>query len=151
LIHFYKRKMYKMNLILVCALFSIKVCESQRQYEDLRRFYPSLYDTSENEVESRTAGLTIDSNTVYTGILQPENVLIHVAQNLVNFVASSVTWAFVVYAYSGTAIGRKRRSADDLDEVEDAWSLGLDGDNVAWLLRQMANTAEKYKRLDDEL
>ena len=50
---------------------------------------------SENDYGSRTLDTSLDFNTVYEGVLKPENVAIHVVQNLVNFVASCVAWAVI--------------------------------------------------------
>lgn len=34
----------------------------------------------------------IDSTTVYNGVLDPNNIAIHVSQNFVNFVGGTIAW-----------------------------------------------------------
>ena len=34
----------------------------------------------------------VDPATVYTGVFDPNNIAIHVAQNFVNFAAGTVAW-----------------------------------------------------------
>ena len=38
----------------------------------------------------------VNPNTLYTGLFLPENILIHVAQNFINFIASTLVWAILV-------------------------------------------------------
>ncbi len=40
---------------------------------------------------------------VYSGVLQPENIIIHVTQNLVNFLSSSLAWFVLLNVYQVTA------------------------------------------------
>ena len=43
--------------------------------------------------------MTLDSTTIYNGVFQPENMIIHIVQNLVNFVASTMTWGLLMTTY----------------------------------------------------
>ncbi|XP_023332941.1 uncharacterized protein LOC111704820 [Eurytemora carolleeae] len=113
-------------------------------------------DNSENDGRTMMAGISVNPTLWYTGVFQPENILIHVSQNFFNFFSSSMFW-FILMALTQGTTKRKRRSVDEedvlqLDEVVSEFnSVLVDGDNVAWFLRKMAETAEQYKRLKDEL
>ena len=50
------------------------------------------------------------------GVLKPENIIIHVAQNFVNFVSSSAAWSFISFMYPKQNNGR---SADAQPEYYD--------------------------------
>jgi hypothetical protein len=37
---------------------------------------------------------------VYSGVLQPENIIIHVTQNLMNFLSSTLAWFLLLNVYT---------------------------------------------------
>jgi len=137
------------------AVMAMSGLVSGYSYADSRYYYNEIQDS---DVEERTGGgVTLDSTTIYNGVFQPENMIIHIVQNLVNFVASTMTWGLLMTTYQAP-VKRKKRSSDlgadsffPHDEEESRFGLNIDGDNVAWVLRQLASTAEQYKRLNDEL
>ncbi|XP_023337268.1 uncharacterized protein LOC111708199 [Eurytemora carolleeae] len=120
--------------------------------------YESLIeDLSE---EFTIGGITISPSLVYIGTVLPENVIIHLIQNAFNFITSSIAWVALMVVTQGTTKRRKRRSIADYvagpyvidDKTETVLdSINVDGDTVAWVLRRFADTAEHYKRLNDEL
>ena len=50
---------------------------------------PSIFLPSGQALEKRSS---LDYATVYTGVFDPNNIAIHVAQNFVNFAAGTVAW-----------------------------------------------------------
>ena len=54
---------------------------------------------SDINASNRLAIAQLDTNNVYEGVLKPDNIAIHVSQNLVNFVASTIAWAFIAPFY----------------------------------------------------
>jgi hypothetical protein len=40
------------------------------------------------------------SLAVYSGVLQPENIIIHVTQNLMNFLSSTLAWFLLLNVYT---------------------------------------------------
>ncbi|XP_023345737.1 uncharacterized protein LOC111714769 [Eurytemora carolleeae] len=132
---------------------SVAIEEAEAAVEDIPN---DIFDPLTTEIT--VAGITITPALVYIGTLLPENILIHIAQNAVNFFCSTLFWFFLMSVTQGTTGKRKRRSTDEI--VEEYFEDGLntvlgtvqvDGDTVAWVFRQFANTAEQYKRLKDEL
>lgn len=111
----------------------------------------------EHEEEARTAGLSINSNTVYTGVFQAENILIHLSQNFVNFVSSTLAWFIIMGLFSPSATAGKRKKRSTVEAVEEDETetvndgVNIDADKVAWILRSLADTAEQFHRLKDEL
>ena len=42
---------------------------------------------------------TLDTSAIYDGVFKPENIAIHLAQNVVNFLASTLAWGFLLHLY----------------------------------------------------
>merc|ERR1739842_204548 len=94
---------------------------------------------------SATSGQTLEEKsnikgaTVYTGVFDPNNIAIHVAQNFVNFAAGSIAWFFFAATYPSVSRsfseGRSldssakdlsqmlRSAADTIDSFERTWSM----------------------------
>jgi len=73
---------------------------------------PSLEDGKDLFANSfgNLFNLNIDSNAVMTGVLAPENIAIHVAQNAVNFFSSSIAWGLLGMLTSRTQVGRSEKA-----------------------------------------
>jgi hypothetical protein len=104
----------------------------------------------------------VDLNTVYSGIFQPENILIHVSQNMFNFITSTLCWLLVLPFYrdpnnnnmGGGRRRRKRRSYAkrnmiEVDAAEDDESRNQAFDNaeyIAQVLRAAADSVLGFQR-----
>ena len=54
----------------------------------------------DNNVKThRLSTASVDSSAIYEGVFKPDNIAIHVAQNMVNFIASTLVWAVISYLY----------------------------------------------------
>jgi hypothetical protein len=42
---------------------------------------------------------SVDTSAIYKGVLKPDNIAIHVVQNMVNFIASTLVWAVIAPFY----------------------------------------------------
>ena len=92
-------------------------------------------NTRSNEEEgSRLFPLTgVAPSTISTGILDVNNILIHVGQNLVNFLAGSAVWMVLGSLNLGTARSVRAEEGGFL-----SWFSGQD---LSWMLRS-ADTAD---------
>jgi hypothetical protein len=43
----------------------------------------------------RLSTASVDTSSIYEGVLKPENITIHVAQNLVDLIASTLAWTVI--------------------------------------------------------
>ena len=119
-------------------------------------------------------GVDIDTNTVYTGIFDANNILIHVSQNLFNFLTSTVAWLIVMPLLAPTtSSGRRfgglfqqedhlRDSYQQQQQQQQYWAQGRSresafapsslssflggGKTIANILRIVADTAEGMDR-----
>jgi len=109
----------------------------------------SLYDSFSGDVSgSRLGSASISPSTVYTGVFDPNNILIHISQNFVNFAVSTIAWMVFIPLYSGTSTGRGGRSLEGGSWFN--W-LSEHSEDVPWALRRIADTAEVFYQLRDEL
>ena len=112
--------------------------------------YASLgRDFSQDVPEERLAFSGVNSGTVYTGIFDVNNILIHVGQNLVNFVAGTAVW-FILGSMNLTSQRRSLgRSLDEgpLGGMFDDFS----SSEFSWWLRKIADTRDILASLKDEL
>jgi len=108
----------------------------------------SLYESFVGDANSgsRLGSASISPSTVYTGVFDPNNILIHVSQNFVNFAVSTIAWMVFVPFFTGTS--REGRSMEG-----SSWMSWLSGhsQDVPWALRRIADTAEVFNQLKDEL
>ena len=93
---------------------------------------------------SRQVSLSsINTDTIYTGVFDPNNILIHVSQNLVNFVTSSLTWLIILPLFSSGG-GREGGQAR---EASEGWGIS----DASWVIRRIADTVDVVNRLREEL
>ena len=112
--------------------------------------YASLArDFSQDQPQEKLAFGGVNSATVYTGIFDVNNILIHVGQNLVNFVAGTAVW-FILGSMNLTS--QRRALGRSLDEgllggmLED-----FSSSQFSWWLRKIADTSDIIASLKDEL
>ena len=99
--------------------------------------------------QERLAFSGVNSATVYTGIFDVNNILIHVGQNLVNFVAGTAVW-FILGSMNLTSQRRSLgRSLEEgpLGGMFDDFS----SSEFSWWLRKIADTSDILASLKDEL
>ena len=65
--------------------------EAEAAAEDIPN---DIFDPLTTEIT--VAGITITPALVYIGTMLPENILIHIAQNAVNFFCSTLFWFFLM-------------------------------------------------------
>merc|ERR1719362_2512207 len=68
----------------------------------MARFF--MDSASASSANGNLLDLGLDTETILTGILQPENIAIHVAQNAVNFLVSSLGWLAIGAFASQTSL-----------------------------------------------
>ena len=106
-------------------------------------YYVGVDETRSYQGIEKLALTGVNTNTIYTGILDVNNILIHVGQNMVNFLAGTAVWMVLGTLNLGTA--RSGRSADG----------GLfnwfSSKDFTWMLRTVANTADIISIFHEEL
>ena len=101
-------------------------------------------ETRSSDIGYEKLGLSgVNPATISTGILDVNNILIHVGQNLVNFLAGSAVWLVLGTLNLGTA--RNGRSDDG---GVFSW---LPGQDFSWVLRTVADTADIISSFHQEL
>ena len=70
-------------LILSVFLFPCTVCD-----------YTSYY--ADDVYAHRQSIATLDTSAIYEGVLKLDNIAIHVMQNMVNFLASTLAWGVIL-------------------------------------------------------
>jgi len=128
-----------------------------RQYKGVVRLNTGLSDITQlplsyllgrDRDKERQGIASIDTGTIYNGVFDPNNILIHVTQNMINFVASSLTWFLLLPFYQG-ASGREGRSGEDTGGSK--WWDWLSQEDFSWALRRIADTADIISKFKDEL
>merc|ERR1712158_123683 len=95
---------------------------------------------------SATSGQTLEEKsnikgaTVYTGVFDPNNIAIHVAQNFVNFAAGSVAWFLFAAIYPGVRTARSPYSFSGI--YEEGRSLHSNAKDFTQLLRSAADSID---------
>jgi hypothetical protein len=57
-------------------------------------------DKSVNYVNTHRLSIgSVDTSAIYEGVLKPDNIAIHVAQNMVNLIARTLTWEVISHLY----------------------------------------------------
>ena len=111
---------------------------------DQGTFYVGVDETrSFNLGDDRLALSGVNSNTIYTGILDVNNILIHVGQNLVNFLAGTAVWMVLGTFNLGSA-----RSVRSNDGGVFSW---FSNNDFTWMLRTVADTADMISNVHQEL
>ena len=89
----------------------------------------------------------VDSSTVTTGVFDVNNIVIHVMQNLVNFLAGTAVWGVLgAMNIAGTNTGRSGRALG-AEGILDNFSAG----DFSWLLRKIADTSDIISSMHQEL
>ena len=106
---------------------------------------PGVEETrSYNQGGERLFPLTgVNIPTITTGILDANNILIHVGQNFVNFLAGTAVWLVLGSLNYGAA-----RSERAEEGGVRSWFSGQD---VSWILRIVADTTDFINSLHEEL
>ena len=125
---------------------------SKNQPETIYASLARDFSPQEPQPQEKLAFSGVNSATVYTGIFDVNNILIHFGQNLVNFVAGSAVW-FILGSMNLTS---QRRSLGRSLEEEDKGPLGgmfddFSSSDISWWLRKMADTSDIIASLKDEL
>jgi len=108
--YFHKRSLailkISVNLmtLIVMLLPSIKCDSDTNDYHDYSSYYPTSQKRSFLErIIPRLPKLgstpVVDPDTVYNGIIDPNNIAIHVGQNFVNFAAGTVAWFLLSFSF----------------------------------------------------
>merc|ERR1711894_65182 len=140
--------MVRLSCLMVISIISvIQYCDSTAQKE-------VPHDREKRTVDVAQFRFT---DTVYTGVFDPSNILIHVTQNFINFAAGSVAWLILGTGYevnrSGTwQLGRKKKKRDlNQQQEETNFRSVFTGKRVANVFRAFADTVETFDRFFDEL
>ena len=76
------RRAMKCLLLLAMLVFPCNVCDYTDYYK-------------QDLLEHRQSLATLDTSAIYEGLFKPENIAIHVGQNFVNVLVSSLAWGIV--------------------------------------------------------
>ena len=79
-------KLINFAIVLSLSLFHCLVCD----YTD---------NTEKDYNTHRLSIASVDTSAIYEGVLKPDNIAIHVAQNMVNSIASTLAWAVIAPFY----------------------------------------------------
>ena len=114
-------------------------------------FSRTLCDYADNNNHRQVVAM-LDTSAIYEGIFKPENIAIHVVQNLVNFVASTLAWSFLMHlyqvgfilSYSFDYLCFTPKDTDRQARVkrEDDRKLDIPRETLSGLLRIMADTSK---------
>ena len=110
----------------------------------------SLYESRDVNARSKRYLLNepdIDPATVYVGVQDPNNILIHVSQNFVNFASSTLAWMVLAFFYDNASVQKRRKRASST-KVDNGETLGksFNGERIANVFRSFARTAESLDR-----
>jgi len=94
----------------------------------------------------------VNADSIYSGVLDVNNILIHVGQNLVNFLAGSAVWA-VLGALNLPNARRRRSGSASARSLESEGGLldNFSSSDFSWLLRKIADTSDMIATLHEEL
>ena len=74
------------NFAIVLSLFHCLVCDYTGK-------------SGNNLNTHRLSIASVDTSAIYEGVLKPDNIAIHVAQHMSNFIASTLAWAAISHLY----------------------------------------------------
>merc|ERR1719244_794074 len=88
----------------------------------------------------------LNTNNIYEGVMQPDNIIVGIIQNFYNFLTSTIGWLIIMPFYQSTnrAITRVRRLSEE--DSPPSPSLPLTPEKMTWILRRLAHTAEEYTK-----
>ena len=106
--------------------------------------YSSEYrDITGDEAQEKVVLTGVDTNTVTTGVFDVNNILIHVMQNLVNFLAGTAVWGVLgAMNIGGSSTGRSGRALG---------TEGITAGDFSWILRKIADTSDIIASMHEEL
>ena len=79
-------KLINFAIVLSLSLFHCLVCDYTGK--------------SGNNLNTHRLSLaSVDTSAIYEGVLKPDNIAIHVAQNMVNLIARTLTWEVISHLY----------------------------------------------------
>ena len=110
--------------------------------------YTSEYrDFTADKAQEKVVLTGVDSSTVTTGVFDVNNIVIHVMQNLVNFLAGTAVWGVLgAMNIGGTNTGRSGRSLG-AEGILETFTAG----DFSWLLRKIADTSDIIASMHEEL
>ena len=56
-------------------------------------------DYSASHTQARLGSTVLDTAAIYEGVMQPENIIVGIIQNFINFLTSSIGWALIMPFY----------------------------------------------------
>ena len=94
-----------MQKILIAALFVSVAFAHPTEYgewEEVERTQKAVVPQSPSIFSRLTSFWTWDRNAVREGVFKNENIMTHVAQNMFNFIMTTIAWFTVSQIYSAT-------------------------------------------------
>jgi len=128
----------KCLLLLAMLVFPCNVCDYTDYYK-------------QDLLEHRQSLATLDTSAIYEGLFKPENIAIHVGQNFINVLVSALAWGLAMALYQGSGgkssrVKREEESYDYDDYTPQEELSSISAKKLAWLLRSLADTAEKFEK-----
>ena len=125
-------------------------CSYEPEYADYAARQSGSAETARDiEAQEKLVFTGVNADSIYSGVLDVNNILIHVGQNLVNFVAGTAVW-FILGSMNLTSQRRSLgRSLEEgpLGGMFDDFS----SSEFSWWLRKIADTSDIIASLKDEL
>ena len=90
--------MFSILLTFVFILPSIH-CDQNSDYYGNQSRPKGFLESIAPRIFGKTNSPTIDPDTVYNGVVDPNNIAIHVMQNFVNFAAGSLAWFLLAFTF----------------------------------------------------
>jgi len=98
--------------------------------------------------QEKTIFTGVNADSIYSGVFDVNNILIHVAQNFVNIIAGTALWSF----FGWLNLPNQRRRSSEFRSLDDEGLFGsYTASDVTWLLRKIADTGDIIASLHDEL
>ena len=117
-------------------------------YAQYARQSGAAEDMEHRQAEERLVFSGINTATINTGIFDVNNIMIHVAQNFLNFGFSTAMWFLFAWL---NITGTSRRSAEGRSLDDNNVLANFSADDFSWLLRRIADTSDIIAGLHDEL
>ena len=105
-------------------------------------------NTLDTNAQEKTIFTGVNVDSIYSGVFDVNNILIHVAQNFVNIIAGTALWSFFGWL---NLPNQRRRSSQSRSLDDEGFLGGYSASDVTWLLRKIADTGDIIASLHDEL
>ena len=105
-------------------------------------------NTKDTNAQEKTIFTGVNVDSIYSGVFDVNNILIHVAQNFVNIIAGTALWSFFGWL---NLPNQRRRSSQSRSLDDEGFLGGYSASDVTWLLRKIADTGDIIASLHDEL